>query len=389
LRGLIADNPGQRIRVEALAAVIASRQAFARGVISRRRAEGFEPAKREVLAGEGTRLRDRTQRLISEMKDVEQGLLIERDGKARRSTDVTQSVIIGASVLSFGLVALSSLTALRNASGRTRSDTALRHANEQLDTRVRERTAELAEAIRAKAALRDSEERFRTMANSIPQLAWTARADGYIYWYNTRWYEYTGTTPEQMEGWGWQSVHDPDVLPAVMENWKAAIDSAQPFEMNFPLRGADGLFRTFLTRVQPIKDSQDGVVQWFGTNTDVDVLKRMEESLRATQVRLNSALAAGSIGTWSWDIGNDRLAADEFTARVFSVDAEDAAKGLPVRRIFRPSWKKTGRLSQTAWPGRCRPADITTSSTGSGKKTGRCSGCRPGGASNATRRVIL
>ena len=56
----------------------------------------------------------------------------------------------------------------------------------------------------AEETLRASEERFRTMANSMPQLAWVARADGFIYWYNERWYEYTGTTPEQMEGWGWQ-----------------------------------------------------------------------------------------------------------------------------------------------------------------------------------------
>jgi PAS domain S-box-containing protein len=298
---LIADNPGQRIRVEALAGLTARRLAFARDVIDRRRSQGFEPAKREALAGEGQRLQDEVRRLINEMKGVEQVLLVERDGRARRSSNITQSVIIGGNVLAFALVGLVSVTALRNALGRRRAD----------------------------EGLRDSEERFRMMANSIPQLAWTARADGYIYWYNQRWYEYTGTTPEQMEGWGWQSVHHPDVLPKVMVNWKAAIDSAQPFEMDFPLLGADGRFRTFLTRVQPIKDSQDGVVQWFGTNTDVDVLKRMEESLRATQARLNSTLAAGSIGTWTWDIGNDCLAADEFTARVFSIEADVAARGLP------------------------------------------------------------
>jgi len=54
------------------------------------------------------------------------------------------------------------------------------------------------------------------LANAIPQLAWIAQPDGYIYWYNERWYAYTGTTPEQMEGWGWQSVHDPEVLPKVL-----------------------------------------------------------------------------------------------------------------------------------------------------------------------------
>jgi PAS domain S-box-containing protein len=194
---------------------------------------------------------------------------------------------------------------------------------------------DITERRRAEEALRESEEQFRTMANSIPQLAWVAHADGFIFWYNQRWHEYTGTTPEQMEGWGWQSVHDPDVLPKVLAGWRGAIAAGQPFEMEFPLRGADGLFRTFLTRVQPLKDSQGKIVQWFGTNTDVDELKRMQESLRDTQARLNSTLAAGSIGTWTWDIVNDRLAADEFTAYMFSIEADAAAKGVPAEAYLR------------------------------------------------------
>jgi len=91
-----------------------------------------------------------------------------------------------------------------------------------------------------------------------------------------------------MEGWGWQSVHDPEVLPKVLEGWREAIANGQPFEMEFPLLGADGTFRIFLTRVQPINDAQGRLVQWFGTNTDVEELKRMERSLRDTQTRLNS-----------------------------------------------------------------------------------------------------
>jgi PAS domain S-box-containing protein len=127
--------------------------------------------------------------------------------------------------------------------------------------------------------LRESETRFRTMANSIPQLAWIARADGFIFWYNQRWYDYTGTTPEQMKGWGWQSVHDPKVLPEVMERWRTAIATGGAFDMEFPLLGADKVFRPFLTRVLPVKNDQGHVIQWFGTNTDLSEHKRAEEEV--------------------------------------------------------------------------------------------------------------
>ena len=141
---------------------------------------------------------------------------------------------------------------------------------------------DVTERKRAEERLRQSEEQLRALADSILNLAWWANGDGYITWYNRRWYEYTGTTPEQMEGWGWQSVHDPQALPEVMERWKASIATGEPFEMTFPLRGADGKFRRFLTRIQPLKDAQGRVVQWFGTNTDVDGLKRAEEQIQTS-----------------------------------------------------------------------------------------------------------
>ena len=93
---------------------------------------------------------------------------------------------------------------------------------------------DITERTRGEEALRESEERFRTMANAIPQLAWMARPDGSIFWYNQRWDQYTGTTPEQMEGWGWRSVHDPKVLPTVLQRWRTSIARSEPLEMEFP-----------------------------------------------------------------------------------------------------------------------------------------------------------
>ncbi|MFA7062385.1 MAG: PAS domain S-box protein, partial [Pedobacter sp.] len=141
---------------------------------------------------------------------------------------------------------------------------------------------------KAEAALLESEERFRIMANAIPQLAWIARSDGHIFWYNQRWYDYTGTTPEQMEGWGWQSVHDPIELPNVLERWQTSITSGESFDMTFPLRGTDSVFRPFLTRVIPIKDADGNVQQWFGTNTDVSELKHVEQTLRESEAKFRS-----------------------------------------------------------------------------------------------------
>jgi PAS domain S-box-containing protein len=149
---------------------------------------------------------------------------------------------------------------------------------------------DITKAKRAEQALRESEEQFRNLANAIPQLCWMANADGGIFWYNQRWYQYTGTTPEQMKGWGWKSVHDPDALPGVLERWTASIGTGQPFDMVFPLRGADGLFRIFLTRVIPIKGPDGKVARWFGTNTDITDIKQAEEALRSSQEQLQAII---------------------------------------------------------------------------------------------------
>ena len=132
----------------------------------------------------------------------------------------------------------------------------------------------------AEDSLRQSEEDLRALANSIPQLAWIASFDGTMSWYNQRWHDYTGTSAEQMAGDGWSLAYDAQRLPQMLQAWKSALRDGTPFEMEFPIRGADGQYRWFLTRANPVRDRGGQLLRWFGTSTDVDQVKRAQEALR-------------------------------------------------------------------------------------------------------------
>lgn len=155
------------------------------------------------------------------------------------------------------------------------------------------------EAEEARRRAETSEQELKTFIDNLPGLAWTARPDGHIDFYNRRWYEYTGTTFEQMQGWGWEKVHDPAILPAVVERWRRSLRTGEPFQMEFTLRGADGVARWFLTQVTPSRDSTGRIVRWFGTNTNIHEIKSsialaeaMAEQSRETQQALLELRAA-------------------------------------------------------------------------------------------------
>ncbi len=127
------------------------------------------------------------------------------------------------------------------------------------------------------AATRVREEQFHALAESIPQLAWIMDATGEIFWFNQRWFDYTNTTLDDMKGQGWRSVHDPAELDRVVKHLGDCVKSGDIWEDTFPLRGADGTYRWFLSRAQPIRDESGTIVRWFGTNTDIEEQRRGEE----------------------------------------------------------------------------------------------------------------
>ena len=136
----------------------------------------------------------------------------------------------------------------------------------------------------ADVALKESEERFRTLADNIPQLSWMTDPTGSIFWYNKQWFDYTGTTLEEMKGWGWQKVHHPDHVEKVTEKFRQYVERGEPWEDTFPLRGKDGNYRWFLSRALPIKDENGKVVRWFGTNTDItDELEAQRNLARSNE----------------------------------------------------------------------------------------------------------
>jgi PAS domain S-box-containing protein len=145
--------------------------------------------------------------------------------------------------------------------------------NRELEQRVLERTEELQE----------SETQFRTLANSIPQLAWMADPGGTVFWYNQRWYDYTGTTLEEIRGAAWQKLHHPEHVTRVVQGLQHSWDTGEPWEDTFPLRGKDGDYRWFLSRSVPIYDSHGKIARWFGTCTDISRQMATEEALRKTE----------------------------------------------------------------------------------------------------------
>jgi len=145
--------------------------------------------------------------------------------------------------------------------------------------------------------LRQSEERFRTLADNMSQFAWMADENGSVFWYNKRWFDYTDMTLEEMQGWGWQKVHHPDHLDRVVHHFRHCLATGELWEDTFPLRRQDGQYCWFLSRATPIRDGQGKILRWFGTNTDIterqqaeeerDRLLQLEQAARAEAERAN------------------------------------------------------------------------------------------------------
>ncbi len=139
---------------------------------------------------------------------------------------------------------------------------------------------------RAMNEIRQSEATLRQTIDTIPTLAWSTLPDGFAEYLNQRWHDYTGLSPQEAQGWGWNVTIHPDDLPRLIDQWMKILASGQPGEIEARLRRYDGEYRWFLFRTSPFRDHSGNIVRWYGTNTDIDELKRAEQKLRQDETEL-------------------------------------------------------------------------------------------------------
>src|ERR1700688_1967298 len=150
----------------------------------------------------------------------------------------------------------------------------------------------LREELMAEAALRRRVDYLRHTIDAIPVLAWCTRPDGWNEFLNQRWLDYTGLTIEEAQGWGWKVAIHPDDLPRVLDVWQGLLVSGKSGELKARVRRADGAYRWFLFRVEPLRDAEGTIVKWYGTNTDIDDRKRTE-ALLAAENKILEMVATG------------------------------------------------------------------------------------------------
>ncbi|HEY2845435.1 MAG TPA: PAS domain S-box protein [Bryobacteraceae bacterium] len=268
VRALTADNPLQQTRLAALAEISGQKLRFMDKAIALRRAQGMEATASMIRDGSGSALMLTFREGIEVLRAEEFRLLALRRAAASGRLAQNRAALLLGTVLGLLITAAAAWSVHRD---------------------------NLRRGI-AEEALREGEERFRTLANNISQLAWMTDEKGSISWYNQRWFDYTGTTLETMAGWGWKAVHHAEHVQRVVDKWSRCLEQGEVWEDTFPLLGRDGEYRWFLSRAVPIRDPQGRVLRWFGTNTDIGEIKDAQEHLTEMAGRYRTLLETAPDG---------------------------------------------------------------------------------------------
>ena len=207
-------------------------------------------------------------------------------------------------------------------------------------------TRDITERKQAEQSLRNSEERFRSLADHVPQLVWTNEADGRVSYRNRRWVEYSGLDFDEADNPGWQTLVHPDDAGGARERWQEVLAKPQDFECELRLRHRDGEYRWFIARNIPLRDSGGRVTSWVGSATDIDDLKRAETALRESDQRFQ-LLVEGTpdYAMFLLDPGNTITFWSAGAEKVFGWNASEAV-GQSGEIIFTPEDRVKGTMEK-------------------------------------------
>src|SRR5467141_2830816 len=219
--------------------------------------------------------------------------------------------------------------------------------------------------------IRTSEAKLRKIIDTIPTLAWCSLPDGTGIFWNRRWHEYTGLSLEVVRGWGWQKAIHPEDLKEITDKWLGFLAAGQPGEVEGRLRRFDGVYRWFLFRAEPFHDESGNIINWYGTDTDIDDLKRAEAKLRKDEEELRRmtdaipqtiivlnpdgrAIYANRVALEYTGLSLDDVQTDNFWARVFHPDdvqrlREERYKALSDSAPFENEERALGKDGKYRW----------------------------------------
>ncbi len=164
---------------------------------------------------------------------------------------------------------------------------------------------DITERVQAGEALASSEKEFHLLAEAMPQIVWATRADGWNIYFNRQWFEYTGLTPEESHGHGWNIPFHPDDQQRAWDAWQNAVTNNATYSLECRLRRRDGVYRWWLIRGVPVLDEKGGILKWFGTCTDIQDIKHSQEEREKLQEKLTQAQKMESVGRLAGGVAHD------------------------------------------------------------------------------------
>jgi PAS domain S-box-containing protein len=210
---------------------------------------------------------------------------------------------------------------------------------------VVENFRDVTEQRRAAEALRESEQHYRALADSMPVMVYTCRPDGQCDYCNRRWYDYTGQPAGRAEGTGWAEASHPADREATRAAWEEAVCAGRPYEREQRLRAADGSYRWFLCRAEPLRDGRGQVVKWFGNCTDIQQMKKAREIQTESERRLMLALETAKLGAWQLDLASGAVVCSERFRTYFGLPRGSAVTYPQLLGLIHPDDREPARAA--------------------------------------------